>query len=110
MNRTSGLCVLVCSDGYYKDTGVRECLECDSTCTTCSGGSNTDCTSCPALHSLAEGQCVSDSLRRSCDTKEFVYFVTTSVQICVNVCPDGTYGIEATRTCGNCDSTCSTCN
>ena len=53
---------------------------------------------------------MSDSLRRSCDTKEYVYFVTSSVQICVEVCPEGTYGIEATRTCGKCDSTCLTCN
>ena len=75
----SKLCVLICPDGYYNNVTTRECTTCDSTCSKCVGGLNTECTGCFELHTLVDGQCVSDDLKRACDTKEFVYFVSTSV-------------------------------
>ena len=47
-----------CGDGYFHDGS--KCQRCDSSCKTCSGTKNTQCTSCYAGYSLSSGACVKD--------------------------------------------------
>lgn len=63
-------------------TPERKCIECPTGCSTCT--SSTVCTACIAT-----------------------YFMSGT--LCVNPCPDGTYGDIGTGNCENCHSTCKTC-
>ena len=46
----------VCQDGTFEDGGFT-CLACDSSCATCSGGGNSNCTSCDSTRTLSNGIC-----------------------------------------------------
>ena len=85
----SGACVAECpSTGTYSGTvgSIATCLECDSTCLTCSGPGSADCVSCPAT-----GTPFYDS------------------GTCVSACPSGKYsGLD--RICTDCDTTCAACS
>ena len=51
-----------CSNGFYKDnTGA--CQKCDSSCKSCGGATNADCTECPAGKALIYG---SDGTKGTC--------------------------------------------
>ena len=47
-----------CADGYFHDGS--KCQRCDSSCKTCSGTKNTQCTSCYAGYSNVDGECIAD--------------------------------------------------
>ena len=49
-----GYCV--CEDGFF-DSGIFTCLACDSSCATCSGGTNGNCTSCDSTRTLNNSVC-----------------------------------------------------
>ena len=50
-----------CSNGFYLT--ANECKACDSSCRTCSGATNADCTACPSGKALTYG---SDGAKGSC--------------------------------------------
>lgn len=45
-HRTISGNVCPCDDGYFDDGSSTNCVICDSSCRTCDGSTNTDCTSC----------------------------------------------------------------
>ncbi len=80
--KTPAQCVDSCPSSTYVDSENR-CQACDSTCLTCSGPSNTQCTSCnpSSSHPLLQyGQCVS-----SCSTG---YVLSNDKLTCLLPCTD----------------------
>ena len=75
-----GQCVPNCPSGTYQSGN--QCLNCHTTCKTCSGASSSQCTSCPSGQYLKAGECVT-------------------------ICPTGFY-ISGTN-CLPCQSPCTTC-
>jgi hypothetical protein len=59
--RHEGECVESCPDGFYAfgstNTEASQCKKCDSTCSTCSGPGNDECTACQATLLLNAGVC-----------------------------------------------------
>ncbi|KAL4508006.1 hypothetical protein ABPG72_021379 [Tetrahymena utriculariae] len=51
-------CLLTCPDNKYADSISMKCLPCDKSCTTCNGGSNSNCTSCLLPSVLYFSQCI----------------------------------------------------
>lgn len=118
-------CISVCNPPNYVETSSRSCKPCDSTCKTCSGSTNSSCTSCDTTGINAfltdSGSCVA-----SCTTYRYTI---GGVKLCYSVCPDGTFYSElqgykeciascpsplyteiTTRSCKKCDASCMTCN
>jgi hypothetical protein len=78
-------CVDSCPIGFYADSSSNSCIQCDSSCLTCT--SKSTCSACPVLKLLYNGRCVA-------------------------FCGDGFYpgqsGLTA-ATCLECNSNCNTC-
>ena len=68
-----------CQEGYFAE--VSWCKECHSSCKTCDGPNNNNCTSCDNLYLNSDGTC--------------------------QACPDSTYLSQ--NTCENCPQLCTTC-
>ena len=77
-------CVTVCPAKHHPKVDESVCEPCYSTCETCSGSRETDCTSCSDDLVLSGGRCGAS-------------------------CPEGMYADEATRTCQQCDKACRAC-
>lgn len=59
-----------CKDGDYKSsTTPVKCTACHDNCKTCTGGEETDCTSCDSSATLSEGKCSCDSSATLSDGK-----------------------------------------
>ena len=91
-------CVSTCPNGWYPRTDTNFCGLCyaplgeeiERACLTCSGGYNTNCTSCSTG----------------------TYFNSLN-NTCLNRCPDGYYGDSSTNTCKACyqgEFSCATCS
>ena len=50
-----GVCTSMCSPGFFADE--QQCVECDETCRTCTGGGHLQCTSCNPGRFLLNGEC-----------------------------------------------------
>lgn len=133
------MCVPDCPSNQYKNAVDNTCTDCNSQCTTCTGGSNLECLSCtlPYYFESASKQC---SL--TCNSNEYqsttlppeclscnstcfncsgpssteclscagnLYF-NSSANTCVYNCPDGSYSNTSDNTCSLCDSSCATCS
>ncbi|KAL4493949.1 hypothetical protein ABPG72_021966 [Tetrahymena utriculariae] len=83
-NSITQKCDLDCDQNQYKDIKIAQCLGCDSSCQTCSGGQNTQCLSCTSNLYLDQNMCKSS-------------------------CPDGYYKNIQNNTCSKCDPSCLTC-
>ena len=60
---------ITCSDGYYKNG--YGCSPCHSSCKTCSGARNNNCTSCDPRAYLSGGQCVDCPDNAVCDGSSY---------------------------------------
>ena len=67
-----------CSDGFYYNSTYSECKVCDIACKTCSGYSNTDCTSCPGNATLISGN--------DCSCNAGYYWTGTECSLCYSAC------------------------
>lgn len=85
--RTLVGCLSSCPEGYYGYPNSNICFACYYVCSTCSGGTNLDCTSCSSGY----------------------YLQPTSNQ-CLTSCPAGYYKDTTLRRCGNCHPSCATCS
>lgn len=57
----NGACKAVCPKGYFEDLDKGICVNCHSTCATCSGPLSDDCETCSALNpKLYEGTCLEE--------------------------------------------------
>ena len=96
-------CISTCGDGFYLSSDSNTCYPCDTSCLTCKGTSNTDCTSCNKASKFGyitdAGKCVS-----ACPSDLYLYN-PSGQQSCVSTCPPGLYNSLSTHTCV---STCST--
>ncbi|KAL4512432.1 hypothetical protein ABPG72_005434 [Tetrahymena utriculariae] len=76
------VCVQTCPNSTYPNAG--KCQSCFSPCDTCSGGPS-NCTSCQSPYYVYNGSCVNAP------------------------CPNGTYQIDANRSCNSCPKGCLAC-
>jgi hypothetical protein len=54
---SSSLCLSTCPSGTFPSNSTSSCQTCDSSCSTCFGSGNNQCTSCPAGSILVNGKC-----------------------------------------------------
>ena len=104
--------------GYYLSSD-HDCLPCFWSCATCSDGSSTSCTSCPAdryeyLPSGGKFQCVYPCPLRyatvgtQCIACTDSHCIRCSPQSTCSLCDDGFY-VTGSNTCGTCHASCATC-
>ncbi len=58
-----------CNNGYYNNGS--DCIACHSSCKTCSGAKNNNCTSCDSRAYLSGGQCVDCPAHAVCDGSSY---------------------------------------
>ena len=68
--QSDGTCA--CNAGLTFDAATRECIDCHSSCVTCSGGSEYDCLSCDVgyvreVPLAASSQCLTLTCEAQCD-------------------------------------------
>ncbi|EAR95046.2 TNFR/NGFR cysteine-rich region family protein (macronuclear) [Tetrahymena thermophila SB210] len=80
-------CVSSCNSNQFADNTLLKCINCDITCTKCSGPNNNQCLKCSGSY----------------------YFDSTATK-CVKTCPDGTYPNSSNNICSSCNSNCTTCS
>lgn len=83
-NVTGSFCVTTCDPVGYTTSGGFNCLACDSSCYTCGGTANNECSSCQNGTFLSSGYCRL-------------------------VCPTGTYANITNNQCSSCDGSCTFC-
>ncbi|KAL4488707.1 hypothetical protein ABPG73_020406 [Tetrahymena malaccensis] len=112
----------LCGNGFYWNGST--CTGCDSSCQTCSAGTNNDCLSCASNLFFKYGQCV-----LTCGTPQIltvVNYLGQTVQICsycanglywfpqnsscVPSCQVGFYVNKYLLQCSKCDNSCYTCS
>ena len=104
-DRVCKTCRTSCSSGFVLvgtcgGTSNPTCQACHSSCSTCNGPTETDCTACAdPLHQLTNGRC--DTLK--CTGNQFL-----DGDKCVTTCPSGTYK-HADASEGNVCRACSSC-
>lgn len=91
-NPFDSLCYLNCPAGFYGSTEYSVCIQCDSSCLTCSGSTSSDCLSCQPLTYLVYGSCYS-----VCPAHTF----SVSCQLCDDSCLNCTAGTA---------TSCTSCN
>ena len=130
-----GQCIATCPDGTYADSSLL-CESCDSSCTTCTGGTASDCVTCASGAPIKHGsQCVSaapagfyarsaDSVTQACDGSCATCSGPSSAECtscpsnapylhsgqCLASCPAKFFPNSAGDGCGACDSSCVTCS
>ena len=79
-----------CSPSYYYNVTLHECLPCHPLCTSCTGGSRTQCLSCKQGSFLSSSSCLCeegnfyDSISLACSSKKFqVYHHGYTQQNCL---------------------------
>ena len=80
-------CLDSCPVGYWGDTTINTCIECDAACSDCTGAANTQCSACNTG-----------------------YFLQLSSTICLSFCLDGSWPNSTSNTCEKCDISCSICS
>ena len=89
LDASTNSCVSSCPSNTFINSSAQECSVCHSTCTTCSGASNTECLTC---------------------TLPYYYKSSTSECVIASDCDSNSYADSAAAKCKNCDSTCATCS
>ena len=128
-------CIATCPDGFYADSSL-QCAACDASCTTCSGGTASDCVTCASGAPIKHGsQCVSaapagffarsaDSVTQSCDGSCATCNGPSSAECtscpsnapylhsgqCLASCPAQFFANSAGDGCDACDGSCATCS
>lgn len=101
-------CYFKCPAQTYKPSPVdplsTACSNCHTTCQTCTGPNNTDCTSCPDSSPLQDS--TSATVYQDSGSVSGVFF---SKGKCVTACASGSYYNGATSLCESCSSNCITC-
>ncbi|EAR88127.3 zinc finger lsd1 subclass family protein (macronuclear) [Tetrahymena thermophila SB210] len=129
------MCVSICPISYYADLNTNTCKQCDQSCKTCNGNSNSNCLSCslPLYFDSATSKCVSNcnqnqyksdssasclNCHPTCETcngplnsqclscPSKTYLYQKQ---CFTTCPSGYYQNNQTNQCQQCDSSCLTC-
>ena len=94
-------CISTCGPGFWVETATNYCKPCDTTCKTCSGGTNLQCSSCETGGSYKyltyDNKCLS-----ACPS--YLYLSNFS---CLQTCPNGTFKFDDPGGFGKCVSTCS---
>jgi len=119
------VCIEDCPFKNYIDAATDYCRRCYSTCESCEGGKETDCTSCDSSGTFPfltdAGEC-----RSKCSSESYVYTVNGENQ-CFTTCPTGTFGLtlknqktcvaqcpegyfSASSRCQECYQSCSECS
>ena len=86
---SSTTCLNYCPHGSWKDTTNHICSSCDISCSVCTGANNDECSSCNSGYFLQPAP---------------------STSTCLNSCPTGYWGDATSRTCMECDISCSVCS
>ena len=133
----STICLNFCPNGYGEDTVNRVCVSCDTSCSQCTGPTNTQCSacspgyflqpssttcldSCPVLYwaDLTNNICLPcdtscsiclDGTNNQCSSCVSGYFLQPSSTTCLNFCPVGYWQDTTNHICANCDISCSQC-
>jgi proprotein convertase subtilisin/kexin type 5 len=90
--KSGNTCALTCIAGYGITSNEYSCVRCSNTCTQCAY-LGTNCTACQTTGSFSA----------------FLYDDNLTFPKCMTVCPAGSVGVNATRTCNLCAIGCATC-
>ena len=98
-------CVATCGDGFAIIPENNQCVDCPSTCATCSGSAPGQCLTCQTTSALYmnSGYCLLDCPTQLLKTEK------EGVKQCVARCGDKYWVDVASRTCLPCAETCLTC-
>jgi len=134
-------CMQYCPNGSYavNASGIIECLNCSTSCSTCSSSAS-NCTTCSNSTYLLNNSCVNStgcsngtfansavnmcsscnsscsscSNSSNCSSCASGFYLNIALAQCVSTCPNGTFeGTNSTtmiNQCLNCDSSCRTCS
>ncbi|KAL4482616.1 hypothetical protein ABPG73_021276 [Tetrahymena malaccensis] len=80
-------CSSTCQNGTFPDKSTNKCQKCDSTCLTCSAGTNTDCLTCSSPN-----------------------YLQTDKNSCLPTCKSNEYQDSSSNKCAPCNVTCATCS
>ena len=136
--QSNNTCVSCNVDGYYADTVIGNCMQCDTACKTCSGPLSTNCLSCNSGKYLLQtnnscvtcdvdgyhadtltGHCLqcdlscktcSGILNTNCITCNSGKYLLQANNSCVSCNVSGYYADIMTGYCEQCDSSCNTCS
>lgn len=131
----NGTCEIHCNSGTYVYMNT-SCQTCYYTCKECINGTSSGCTSCKVTYLFFEGQCVKSCIPGtfeinntcqkcdptckecvsgsrisciSCREDSFMMYSSEKTGSCDSTCPSGTYAEISSRSCKNCDTSCSEC-
>ncbi|CAG9331567.1 unnamed protein product [Blepharisma stoltei] len=121
-------CISTCpTNHYYITADLTSCLPCDSTCLTCSGPANNNCSSCDMTgtypYKTPDNYCVTtcpSNLYKNtlgtemlcvtdCGPTYLNFQDSQGVLVCISSCPVNHYYVNSGY-CKPCDSTCLTCS
>ena len=107
-------CLLNCPIGYYSRVLGNMCLQCDSSCLTCTASDTSSCTSCASGEFLSSGYCLPcDPICKTCISTSIncksCYTLFYYNNYCHAICPDGYWPRTTDYTCQLCASSCLTC-
>lgn len=110
-------CLTSCPDPFYNNLESHSCIQCPSTCSSCTGANS--CTSCFAGFFLQNGECLisctliyyANPATRTCVRSNYCapYFGQNSTRQCVASCATGSFKNSNLYRCDACPSTCVTC-
>ena len=83
---SSTTCASGCIPGYWGDTSSNTCVQCNTSCSGCTGPNNNQCSTCNSG-----------------------YFLQPSGTGCLDSCPNGCWGNTDSHTCESCNTACSIC-
>ncbi|EAR86150.2 leishmanolysin family protein (macronuclear) [Tetrahymena thermophila SB210] len=96
-------CKPSCPKGYYQDYSLQSCLLCHSNCSTCTGSSPSQCSSCNLGFELDGTTCIEHICHESCGT-----CYGSQYDQCTS-CQSG-YTQKGSTCISNCHSSCKTCS
>ncbi|KAL4476414.1 hypothetical protein ABPG74_010147, partial [Tetrahymena malaccensis] len=95
---SSSTCVLSCNSNQYPDNTLQKCINCNSSCTTCSGNCHPTCKTC------------SGTASNNCLTCSGNLYLSTSGNMCISQCSTHEFKNSANNKCTPCDSSCFNCS
>lgn len=90
--KSGNTCAMTCIAGYGITSNAYSCVKCNATCTQCAY-TNINCTACQTTGNFSA----------------FLYYDGLTFAKCMMICPVGSVGVNATRTCDLCATGCATC-
>lgn len=91
--------------GYWPNEITHICDICDSSCKTCIGPADSECTSCLLPYYLLEGCCV-----LSCPVESVILYKDPSRGTCEKSCLEGFYPDKESLSCIRCHESCKSCS